>query len=334
MAVTLNPFFSKYGFKGPGFTVDADGNVSVKSLSSETPIEDIIQQVSDTLTTVEIAIGESNGNFTVDGTDGNPDITLTKGRTYRFNLDLTSISFNIRDENDNLVTADIQHVKDGTVSTGNLAHNKQDGYVEWVVPATASGYYYADVANAIRGDFVFVDPEITGIGSFTSLLVTGTSEFRDDLAVNANISQSGQLTLTNTTQSTSPTTGSLITAGGVGIAKDLFVGGNVIAKSFKIDSAGEPTLESQSNLEFKAGNAVVFTVNDIEQGRITSSGSNLPVVNTSIENTRIGAGKPSTGKFTELLMSENITRSSDPQSVTTREYVDSADIVYSIVFGA
>jgi hypothetical protein len=29
MAVTLNPLYSKYGFKGPGFTVDSEGNVQV-----------------------------------------------------------------------------------------------------------------------------------------------------------------------------------------------------------------------------------------------------------------------------------------------------------------
>ena len=45
MAITLNPFVSRYGFKGPGFSVDSEGNVTVKSLNSEQLITTIVDNI-------------------------------------------------------------------------------------------------------------------------------------------------------------------------------------------------------------------------------------------------------------------------------------------------
>lgn len=332
MAISNNSFFSAYGFNGPGFTVDADGNVTVKSLSSETPISDIVSQVSDTLTTIEVNVSESAGTFEIAGYSGtNPTISLIKGRTYRFNLDLSSIGWNIKDSNDLNITVGIQHVEDGTTTTGLEAHNQDGGYFEWAVPANASGYYYSNVNGSIRGDITFTDPEITGTGSFSSLLVTGTSEFRGDLTVNADVSAQ-KLTLSDTTQSTSSTTGGLTVAGGLGVAKDLFIGGKVVADDFLSTKVGIPTLSSNSNLNLSAQNAITFTINDLEEGRLTSEGlSGVPLKDTTVNNTVIGNETPADGTFTNLIQE---TTPKLKKHATTKSYVDTGDIVYSIAFGA
>ena len=63
-------------------------------------------------------------------------------------------------------------------------------------------------------------------------VTTSSSGFVGDVTGSAtglsgNVSAAGVLTLSNVTESTNSTTGALIVSGGVGIAKSLFVGGNV-----------------------------------------------------------------------------------------------------------
>jgi len=333
MAISKNSFFSAYGFKGPGFTVDDEGNVTVKSLSSEVAISDIVSQVSDTLTTIELDVTESAGAFEISSYSGtNPTITLIKGRTYRFNLDLSSLGWNIKGSDDDLnITTGIQHVEDGTTTTGLNAHDQDAGYFEWAVPANASGYYYSNVNGAVRGDITFTDPEVTGTGSFSSLLVTGTSEFRGDVTVNADLSAQ-KLTLSDTTQSTSSTTGGLTVAGGLGVAKDLFIGGKVVADDFLSTKVGIPTLSSNSNLNLSAQNAITFTINDLEQGRLTTDGlTGVALKDTTVNNTVIGNETPADGTFTNLIQETTPTLK---KHATTKSYVDTGDIVYSIAFGA
>ena len=330
MAVTNNPFYSKYGFDAPGFAVDEQGNVTVKSLTSETLISDVVQQVDDTLTTIQYTVTESGGNFEISG-ELNPTLSIIRGRTYRFNLTLTSIGFNIKDSDGLDVTTGIQHVYNGTTLTGADAQNKGNGYLEWSVPTNASGFYYANTGGNVSGLFTFTDPEITGTGSFSSLLVTGSSEFRDDVTITADIT--GQtLALSNTTQSTTTTTGTLTVAGGVGIAKNLNVGGSIVADDFLSSKVGIPTLSSGTNLDLKAKNAITFTIDNIEQGRLTVNGFyDIDMYNGTVNNTVIGNDVPNDGTFTNLIMNQAPTLK---EHVTRKDYVDSNDIVFSIAFGA
>ncbi len=330
MAVTNNQFYSKYGFNAPGFTVDEQGNVTVKSLSSETLISDVVQQVDDTLTTIQYNVTESGGNFEVNG-GLNPTLSIIRGRTYRFNLDLTSIGFNIKDSDGLDVTTGIQHVYNGVTLTGADAQDKRNGYFEWSVPTNATGFYYSNTGGGITGLFTFTDPEVTGTGSFSSLLVTGTSEFRNDVTINADL-VSLSLALTGTTESTNTTTGTLTVSGGVGIAKNLNVGGSIIADDFLSTKVGIPTLSSGTNLDLKANNAITFTIDNIEQGRLTVNGFyNIDMYNGTVNNTVIGNDVPNDGTFTNLIMNQAPTLK---EHVTRKDYVDSNDIVYSIAFGA
>jgi len=334
--ITKNPFFSKYGFNAPGFSVDAEGNVTVKSLSSDTLITDIVDNSNDTSSIVQYNVTDDVAGFNFEGVgNSNPDVPITKGRTYRFNLDLSVYTFSIRNSDGSDVSTGIVHVSSDNVTTSGVgANDKSSGYVQWTVPINAAGLYYANVTGIIKGDFDISEPTSTGIGSFVSLLVTGASELRDNVDINSTLNVTGAVNFNNTANSTSPSTGSLIVDGGIGVAKDVWIGGDLVAKSFKADGVGVPTLESQSNLEFSAGNAVVITINNVERGRITASGINIPVINTTIENTPIGLDKPKEGKFTSVSSTTQTASTDDESTLTTKKYVDNGDIAYSIAFGA
>ncbi len=331
MAVTLNPLYSKYGFKGPGFSVDSQGNVTVKSLSSDVLIETIAVTEDTSGETVEFNITESAGQFAVDGTTPNPAITVIKGRTYRFNLNLTTLTWSIRDSSNSDVITNISHTVDGSTTTGVGANNVQDGYVTWTVPTSGTGYYYSDVDNDPQKLFVLQEPQVTGTGSFASLIVTGTSELRDTTTINAEVNLNDILTVNDTTNTTSSSTGAVVIKGGLGVAKDVNIDGDLIAKSFKTNDVGVPTLSSSSNLQFDATNAIVFNVAGIEKGRITNLGSTIKVVDTTVNDTIIGNSGPAEGTFTNVTLKNEAT---NKDHATTKKYVDSNDIVLSIAFGA
>ena len=60
------------------------------------------------------------------------------------------------------------------------------------------------------------------------------------------------------------------------------------------------TLESSSNLNLSAKNSIVVNIDGVEEGRITSDGINLRIIDTTINDTPIGNSGPSTGTFTEV----------------------------------
>jgi microcystin-dependent protein len=82
------------------------------------------------------------------------------------------------------------------------------------------------------------------------LSVKGDASFRRDIHVHdetllsgatiieSSLTVAGVIEGTDTTQSTSPTTGSVILAGGVGIAKDLQVGGNIYQSGYLLVPTG------------------------------------------------------------------------------------------------
>jgi len=281
MAITYNPFYSKYGFNSPGFSVDSEGNITVKSITSEIPIDagqdaGGVEQIFD--------ISTSGGSFEIDGTATNPTITLTKQKTYQFNVDLSgAFTWSIRTSLGNDYETGITFVNDdGDTLTGSQAHNNSSGTMTWVIPSNApSGMYYSNVDGSIRGDIVLLEPTITGEGSFTSLLVTGTTELRDQVDINALLSVSGVISSTNTTQSTTSTSGALLVAGGVGIVKNLNVGGNfrvvgditgsdIFADAVISNQIGAPDDgSSSSNLVVSATGYISLRLGDMSETKFT-----------------------------------------------------------------
>jgi hypothetical protein len=67
-----------------------------------------------------------------------------------------------------------------------------------------------------------------------ALVVSGGVGIAKNLTVSGNLNVLGQETITNTTDSTSSSTGALIVSGGVGIGKNLTVSGNAIINQIKV----------------------------------------------------------------------------------------------------
>lgn len=88
MAINYKQFETQSGFKSPGFTVDTAGNVVVRTLTQTFIPEEAT-------TPPDFTITESAGDFNIANFSGsNPTISLTRGETKTFALNLTSLGFN------------------------------------------------------------------------------------------------------------------------------------------------------------------------------------------------------------------------------------------------
>jgi len=114
MAIVFKPFETEYGYKSPGFTVDALGNVTVRTITNTfvPPVEPVAPDFN---------INEVAGDFSIlsDGeavVGTNPTISVERGATYNFVLNLNSITFNIflPDETDPNIA--------GVLYSENLSH--------------------------------------------------------------------------------------------------------------------------------------------------------------------------------------------------------------------
>jgi poly(3-hydroxybutyrate) depolymerase len=152
MAVVFKPFETDYGYKSPGFSVDVNGNVTVRTITN-TYTPPVIPPAPD------FNVNETAGAFTflnkgtaVNG--NNPQITVERGTTYTFVLNTSSLAFNIYKPDVNDITVPGLLYSEGlshanTVSGENLAtgsisftqtwQQQQSGYTrtaQVVVPDT------------------------------------------------------------------------------------------------------------------------------------------------------------------------------------------------------
>jgi hypothetical protein len=109
----------------------------------------------------------------------------------------------------------------------------------------------------ITGGSIAGSPISGSTGSFTTLAASGATALGSTLSVTgtttaAAITASGQVSVTNATQSTSVSTGALTVAGGVGIGGNLYIGGNLIL-------AGNITSTNTTINNEQAGNLIVGT---------------------------------------------------------------------------
>ena len=93
MAVVFKPFETDYGYKSPGFSVDVNGNVTVRTITN-TYTPPVIPPAPD------FNVNETAGAFTFLNkgtavTGNNPQITVERGTTYTFVLNTSSLAFNI-----------------------------------------------------------------------------------------------------------------------------------------------------------------------------------------------------------------------------------------------
>jgi len=321
MAVDLKPFESDFGFKSPGFTVDDEGNVVVKSLSY---LEDENGNVN---LEQDYGVGNAGTQFVLsDGlgnplTGQNPSITLERGQSYIFELTLTgTLTFNIINAaGDALYNTGVSHTTaDNTETTGADAQGKQTGFFTFVVPINAPDtLYYGDLNAGTLGTINIEFPTITGIGQFSELVVSGNSSL-------------GPTEIIDTTESLSLSSGALIVAGGAAVKKDLNVGGDLIANQIKTNGTGYAVFETQTNLGFNVGNRIDVIVGDTLIGNITAEGSALKISGTTIDDTVIGGTTPSSASFTDATVSKT---ASLPNDITNKTYVDLNSAAFAIALG-
>lgn len=296
---TKAQFDSRYGFKSPGFAVDSEGNLTAKSLSV----------VQDSTTGVyDFVVTDDQANFSIQNYIGNnPDITLSRGRTYTFQLNLTGFQFFIKQADG------VSNQVDGlTHSSGDIgvdAQGKSSGILSFTVPFDAeSTLFYTNSDGSVVGNILVVDQE----GLFSTINITSTES------------------------STSTTTGALTVAGGVGIEEDLFIGG-----SLNIAGVGISKLESGTNLELTAANKILLKIDNATIGEINSDGlettinnsilNDSVIDNSTVNNTIIGNTTPNSATFTLA----NITQlPTEPNNVTSKTYVDTNITALAIALGS
>lgn len=292
---TKSAFDSEYGFTSPGFTVDREGNLTATSFN-------IVQ--SDTVSGVfDFIITDDQANFFIENQSGNnPAITLARGRTYTFRLDLTAFALFIK-RADGIANQNTG-LNHSSGDVGADAQGKSDGVLSFTVPLTAEDtLFYTNEQGSVSGTISVVDP----IGLFSTVEIT------------------------ENTASTNISTGSLVVAGGAGISQDLYIGG-----SLNVAGVGISRLESSTNLELSAGNKIVLQIENTKIGEITAQGLELPINNSSItssliNSTSIGSVTPSSAVFTTARVSNHPLEQND---VTTKSYVDTNITALAIALGS
>ena len=137
-------------------------------------------------------------------------------------------------------------------------------------------------ANQIQELASADDLDLTGCSITGAGIITATS--LDGNLTKSAVTASGVLTISNTTDTTSTTTGALIVSGGVGIAKSLFVGNNVTI-------GGTLTYEDVTNVDsvglITARTGVKVTAGGID---ITAGGLDVSAGIVTIANETACAG--------------------------------------------
>lgn len=325
MAVNYKPFSAEFGFKSPGFTVDDEGNITAKTLSLSTDAD-----------TSSFQITNAANDFIINDETGTPGITLIKGETYTFSINLDSLlDFNIYQNQTTLYNEGLTFVDaGGFIYEGASAQGKRQGTLTFKVPVDAPDtLYYADGTYTSVGTITVDLPTVVGVGRFEQLTVIGDSLLNDT-------------TVGSTVNSTAFDNGSLVIRGGVGIALDtnmqgsLTVGTTLSSDSFTTNSVTSPLLTSSNDLILNADNEILLQINSTQIGKVDSQGLIIDLRNSNLENniitdstinsTAIGETTPSTGKFTNAEVDATPVNNND---VTNKNYVDTQDIAFSIAFG-
>jgi hypothetical protein len=288
--IISSPLKSTYGFSSPGFSVDALGNVIARS---------IIQSEGGGTDTapVDFEVTDAGSAYYIaPAITPNPPITVFRSSTYIFNLNLDTQVFNIYEEDQS--TPFYLGLKHTDGSSGADALAKQTGKLSWLIPINAPDtLYYGNQSTGAFGLITIGDP----IGQFSTVNITGDVD------------------------STSTTTGALTVLGGAGITTNLFVGETITANEL-----ASPKLASAATLELSGIAGLTITVNNITTGTIGTLGSNIPVIDTTINDTVIGNVTPSTATFLSASVTELPTINTN---ITNKGYVDSTATALAIAFG-
>ena len=259
--------------------------------------------------TIDYALTDNdNGAIQITGLTGiYPSISLDKERSYNISLSLDSARFYIYEQDQTtLYNKSIVH-SDG--SSGDSSHGKNLGTITITIPESYDKtiLYYTDQTKSQFGSINIKDP----VGKFRNITITDTDE------------------------ATSADTGVLQIAGGAGIKGNIFV-----EKDLHFSATQEQKITAGNDLTINSNTKLQFKINNTNIGTITSSGSTVPIINTSaenltingssIDNTMIGSTTASTAKFSSA---DVVTTGSNLTSVPNKSYVDNTALSLAITFG-
>lgn len=179
-----------------------------------------------------VKTGIKTGNITLDANTGNANLGNIKSTGVVSAVDLT-LSGNLK--------SSLVPNSNGVLSLGSETR-------------TFKELYLANILNI--GNQTITANDLTGELTLSGNLVVANAEITtlDADAINVNtITVNNELVINSTTDSTSTTTGSIVTAGGMGIQKDLTVGGNInLATSSTTDPKGAINYNSSAeSIDFK-----------------------------------------------------------------------------------
>jgi hypothetical protein len=310
VAVEQRQFESEFGFKSPGFTVDALGNITAPSINAAGAGGSGGNAAGD------FAVTELFGQFRIAsetvivGSGNNPTLAMTRGQIYSFTLSMegSPITFNLLDTTGvTLYNNGIEHqAVDNAVSSGAAAQGKLTGKFVFTVPADApETLYYGNATGTVKGTINVSDP-IAVDGTFNDLTVNGLSSLASLTATAFTLNGNGTVTGNMTVQ------------------------GKLIGDSLSINGLGVAEFNAGTNIVLTAGNKVDFIINNVLKGTLDSTGISVPVVDTSIDNTTIGATVPSTGAFTSGTVASQPTTAT---GISNKTYVDNTSTALAIALG-
>jgi hypothetical protein len=156
----------------------------------------------------------------------------------------------------------------GAATTTNLSLS---GNVN--IGSSSSATTTLNVGGLITGNEVKIKSTSNGTANLSSGVTTGTVNLFTGLTtgtMNIGSAAAGTTSLLFTTQSTSTTTGSFVTAGGIGVAKNLYLGGNATM----IYQSGDPTKDSTGVILYSKNsnlsNTGLYFVNNTMSGELIS----------------------------------------------------------------
>ena len=239
-----------------------------------------IDLINTTATTINFAgaatalgIGAATGTLTI----GNPVITGTNATTFNMNgvspSIVTSSTGTASIFNTNATTGNLF----GAATTGNLLGSATttnlslSGNVN--IGSSSSATTTLNVGGLITGNEIKIKSTSNGTANLLSGVTTGTVNLFTGLTtgtMNIGSAAAGTSSLLFTTQSTSTTTGSFVTAGGIGVAKNLYLGGNATMiyqnSDPTKDNTGVILYSKNSNLS----NTGLYFVNNTMSGELIS----------------------------------------------------------------
>lgn len=306
MAVSQKQFESEFGFKSPGFSVDALGNITATSINAAGAGGGGAVSGDYSVTTVGGNFRLSSSSIIIPASD-NPTITLRRGTSYSFTLDISAGSWNIFDDSDTLFNTGISHqASDDTITTGASAQGKTSGTFTFDVPSSAPDTLYY---------------------GFSDYTTKGTINVEDPVAVDVN---ANDLNVTGNSTLTSLTATAFTLNGNGTIDGTLEVEGTLTAESLNVNGLGVAEINAGTNVSLTAGNLIEFNIDGVQKGTIGIDGSTLRVINTSIDNTVIGSTSPSTATFQEASV---LTQPSSKNQISNKVYTDNTATALAVALG-